>query len=65
MAFYSACVRRPSSQLPESMTLGQLHEVIQMVMGGTDDHLHQFMIRGERYGEAARAPCNVPRRQPR
>jgi energy-coupling factor transporter ATP-binding protein EcfA2 len=38
--------------IPENMTLGQLQEVIQMIMGWMDDHLHQFVIRGQRYGEA-------------
>ncbi|WP_454739471.1 IS1096 element passenger TnpR family protein [Cupriavidus necator] len=37
---------------PEIMTLGQLHEVIQMVMGWTNDRLRQFVIRCQRYGEA-------------
>uniref|UniRef100_UPI00129D6A3E plasmid pRiA4b ORF-3 family protein n=1 Tax=Cupriavidus necator TaxID=106590 RepID=UPI00129D6A3E len=36
--------------IPERITLAQLHEVIQAAMGWTDDHLHQFMIRGQRYG---------------
>jgi hypothetical protein len=27
------------------ITLGQLHEVIQIVMGWTDSHLHQFILR--------------------
>ncbi len=38
--------------IPEHITLAQLHEVIQAAMGRTDDHLHQFMIRARRYGEA-------------
>ncbi|WP_420715475.1 IS1096 element passenger TnpR family protein [Cupriavidus sp. D39] len=29
-----------------------MHSVIQVVMGWTDEHLHQFTIRGRRYGEA-------------
>ncbi|NUA31298.1 plasmid pRiA4b ORF-3 family protein [Cupriavidus basilensis] len=36
----------------EYLTLAQLHNVIQVVMGWTDEHLHQFSIRGRRYGEA-------------
>ncbi|WP_454743394.1 IS1096 element passenger TnpR family protein [Cupriavidus necator] len=30
--------------IPEHMTLGQLHAVIQAVMGWTDEHLHQFTM---------------------
>ncbi|MGO4328933.1 plasmid pRiA4b ORF-3 family protein [Cupriavidus sp. 2TAF22] len=38
--------------IPERVTLARLHEVIQAAMGWTDDHLHQFIIRGRRYGES-------------
>ena len=38
--------------VPEHLTLAQLRNVIQVVMGWTDEHLHQFTIRGKRYGEA-------------
>ena len=38
--------------VPEHLTLGQLHNVIQVVMGWADEHLHTFSIRGRRYGEA-------------
>ncbi|MBF6992498.1 plasmid pRiA4b ORF-3 family protein [Cupriavidus sp. IK-TO18] len=38
--------------VPEHLTLGQLHHVIQVVMGWADEHLHEFSIRGKRYGEA-------------
>lgn len=38
--------------IPEHITLARLHEVIQAAMVWTDDHLHQFIIRGRRYGEA-------------
>jgi hypothetical protein len=31
-------------------TLGELHEVLQVVMGWEDCHLHQFIVRGEYYG---------------
>ena len=31
-------------------TLDDLHEYIQAAMGWTDSHLHQFKIRGQRYG---------------
>src|SRR5215831_11313908 len=39
--------------VPEHLTPGQLHHVIQVVMGWADEHLHTFSIRGRRYGEAA------------
>ncbi|MHA7685969.1 plasmid pRiA4b ORF-3 family protein [Cupriavidus sp. PET2-C1] len=38
--------------VPEHLTLGQLHNVIQVVMGWADEHPHTFSIRGRRYGEA-------------
>ena len=31
--------------VPSDITLGRLHEVIQIVMGWTDSHLHQFVLR--------------------
>jgi hypothetical protein len=37
------------AQVPDC-TLGDLHEVIQIVMGWKDCHLHQFIINGEYYG---------------
>jgi len=36
-------------QVPDC-TLGELHEVLQVVMGWEDCHLHQFIVRGEYYG---------------
>jgi hypothetical protein len=36
--------------VPESITLGKLHHVIQVVMGWSDSHLHEFEIAGEKYG---------------
>ena len=40
------------------ITLGRMHDLIQIVMGWTDDHLHQFMLRIKKYkpmpGEMAR-----------
>ena len=39
-------------QVPDC-TLGDLHEVIQIVMGWTDSHLHQFVVRGTYYGPPA------------
>ncbi|MEX0652536.1 MAG: plasmid pRiA4b ORF-3 family protein [Phycisphaeraceae bacterium] len=31
--------------VPADITLGQLHEVIQIAMGWTDSHLHQYVLR--------------------
>lgn len=36
--------------VPETITLGKLHDVIQATMGWCDCHLHEFEIAGERYG---------------
>ena len=36
--------------VPDSMTLARLHKVLQIVMGWTDSHLHEFQIDGTRYG---------------
>lgn len=36
--------------VPETITLGKLHQVIQDAMGWFDCHLHEFEIAGERYG---------------
>ena len=36
--------------VPETMTLGKLHDAIQAAMGWCDCHLHEFEIAGERYG---------------
>ncbi len=33
-------------------TLGEFHEVLQVIMGWEDCHLHQFIIRGDYYGPA-------------
>jgi len=38
-------------QVRQDITLDDLHEVIQMVMGWTCSHLHQFIIEGIDYGE--------------
>jgi hypothetical protein len=37
--------------IPGQMTLVQLHEVLQIAMGWTDSHLHDFDIDSEMYGE--------------
>jgi hypothetical protein len=36
---------------PSSITLDRLHDVIQIVMGWTDSHLHEFTIGKKRYTE--------------
>jgi len=36
--------------VPENVTLFELHEIIQRVMGWQDYHLHQFTIAGQLYG---------------
>lgn len=37
--------------VPASITLDRLHDVIQVVMGWTDSHLHEFTIGNKRYTE--------------
>ena len=37
--------------VPESLTLANLHRVIQIAMGWTNSHLHEFQVSGERYTE--------------
>ena len=38
--------------VPANTTLGRLHDILQVVMGWTDSHMHQFTIHGQRYGDA-------------
>ncbi|MCL5962566.1 MAG: plasmid pRiA4b ORF-3 family protein [Chloroflexi bacterium] len=38
-------------QVRSDITLYKLHKVLQVVMGWTDSHLHQFIIEGRYYGE--------------
>lgn len=38
-------------QVLNNWSLGQLHHFIQVVMGWTDSHLHQFTIAGIEYGQ--------------
>ena len=35
--------------VPASITLDRLHDVIQIIMGWTDSHLHEFTIGKKRY----------------
>jgi hypothetical protein len=37
-------------QIPAEVTLAGLHEVVQVAMGWTDSHLHEFEVDGARYG---------------
>ena len=37
--------------VPADITLDRLHDVIQIVMGWTDSHLHEFRIGKNRYTE--------------
>ncbi|MCK9296696.1 MAG: plasmid pRiA4b ORF-3 family protein [Desulfobulbaceae bacterium] len=37
--------------VPASISLDRLHDVIQMVMGWTDSHLHEFTFGKKRYTE--------------
>jgi hypothetical protein len=37
--------------VPGDITLAKLHYVLQMVMGWTNSHLHQFIVGGTYYGE--------------
>ena len=37
-------------QVPGSLTLVQLHDALQIIMGWTDSHLHRFIINGQEFG---------------
>jgi hypothetical protein len=41
--------------IPANMTLFDLHNVIQTVMPWTDNHLHEFNVAGERFGDPSRS----------
>jgi hypothetical protein len=38
-------------QVPERLTLAKLHDIIQIVMGWRNSHLHEFEIGGKRYSD--------------
>jgi hypothetical protein len=38
-------------QVPSDINLGKLHRILQVVMGWTDSHLHQFIVGETYYGE--------------
>jgi hypothetical protein len=44
-----AVVRRV--QVPGEIRLAELHRVVQVAMGWTDSHLHEFEVDGARYGQ--------------
>lgn len=37
-------------QVPADITLGELHDILQIAMGWEEAHLHQFIVNGECYG---------------
>ena len=37
--------------VPGSLSLKDLHDVLQIAVGWTDSHLHQFVARGTLYGK--------------
>ncbi len=37
-------------QVQSDITFADLHSILQCVMGWDDAHLHQFIVRGKRYG---------------
>lgn len=47
-------------QVPGEMTLAELHDVIQTVMGWEDCHLHEFQVAGSRYMPAAYDELDLP-----
>ena len=38
--------------VPSDITLSNLHDLLQLAMGWTDSHLHEFLFRGQCYGES-------------
>lgn len=44
--------------VPEVITLDRLHDVIQIVMGWQDQHLHRFEIDGKRFCESPEEPSD-------
>ncbi|MCU0569348.1 MAG: plasmid pRiA4b ORF-3 family protein, partial [Oculatellaceae cyanobacterium Prado106] len=38
-------------QVKSTISLGQLHEIIQFAMGWTNSHMHSFDVGGEEYGQ--------------
>ena len=37
-------------RVPADLTLGRLHDVLQLTFGWTDSHLHEFVVHGIRFG---------------
>jgi Plasmid pRiA4b ORF-3-like protein len=40
--------------VPSSLSLEDLHDILQVTMGWTDSHLHQFEAKGQLYGRPSR-----------
>jgi len=38
------------TQVPKNVTLDRLHQILQVIMGWTDSHLHQFRVGDTHYG---------------
>ena len=36
--------------IPSDITLADLHDLLQLAIGWTDSHLHEFLFHGKRYG---------------
>ena len=47
--------------VPADMPLSRLHKLIQRAMGWSDDHLHQFLIRKETFGDSRQMEINDER----
>jgi len=39
--------------VPSDFTLSSMHDLLQLAMGWTDSHLHEFLFRGKRYGSTS------------
>lgn len=49
--------------VPSNITLDRLHDVIQIVMGWTDTHLHEFVIKDNRYTDLSESEENGKREE--
>ena len=45
--------------VPSDIVLGELHDVIQIAMGWTDSHLHQFILRNKARKPSPRSMADV------
>ncbi len=46
-------------QVRSDITLARLHRILQCIVGWKDEHSHQFMIQGQRYGVPQEDPCHL------